>query len=82
MNKDDPKDLNHLAGNQMNNQQHIIVSGPPHQIPHQQQVVLAQPTQGTVYHQQRDSSGYAIYQPAQSQAQQPQRIQIVQSVRH
>jgi hypothetical protein len=81
MDKEDPKDLNHgQINNQHPNQQHIIVSGSHQQIPHQQ-VVIAQPPQPNVYHQQRESpASYAIYQPAQGQGQQPQRI-IVQQVR-
>lgn len=81
---DDDKEMNHMPVNQMNSQhpqQHIIVSG-AHQIPHQQQIVIAQPSQGNVYHQQQDGQTYAIYQPPQSQAQnvqQQQRI-IVQQV--
>lgn len=81
MEKEDSKDMDHMNDGPMNSQhpsqQHIIVSG-SHQIP-QQQVVIAQSSQNSVY--QHDGQTY-IYQPAQNQGDHPQQQRIiVQQVR-
>jgi len=82
LDKDEPKDMNRMGSmnNQHGGQQRIIVSG-SHQIPSQQQVVIAQPgSQNSVYHQ--DGQTYTLYQPPQGQhvSQQPQRIIVQQPV--